>query len=599
MDLKGKILSFSLIAAATAMISSCSNDLNQPVNNPQVDGTLRLAKDPTIMAWTGDQVLGNTYGTRTNAGDGDLNNRDLWQSYGAQELNNITDDERRGVLEAIDKKTNGTKISEDLVFPWTAYFLQDVISGQNGNFQDAGSNNGTSASYVMEVWDEGKICDPGNEYNDWGRHGYFMGWNNVTNSQDINPNYEKEHQNYTTITNSAHLNNYYLKGTTPSEQEKIEETTLLYDMKPGTYEEMKGRQFRWYINCHGNLHWSEYIIVQYEGSYYICFDFACGYPENQNIDGHNQRGCEVNDWDYNDWILKITPAGKQPDIWDGNDDVVPPVVVPEEPIIPLPGVDPEDPEDTDTPEKPDGESEVEVNLAINDYDPTHENGVESLIAKLSIHVRAATDVEIHIPIPSKALVEADDLVILEKHEELLFKHGGPKTVTFNVGGKVVTLSYETTNDEIIVTTDGIDQDVIDYCIAQHADGINFEIWTYFNDQYFEGTADKKKAALKEYLDQATIKFLDETPHYYINAFTDHGEENLGSEENPGWEWDCQVNIVDDQKEAYTAGTGKHLNASQYNRIWRHSKVDKYLEDGTNEHSHGFLRWGQSEDDKNK
>lgn len=249
------------------------------------------------------------------------------------------------------------------------------------------------------------------------------------------------------------------------------------------------------------------------------------------------------------------------------------------------------------PTVPDGISEVEVNLAINDYDSSRENGVETLMSKLSIHVRAATDVKIRIPIPASAVCAADDLVILEKHEELISIHGGPTTLTYNVGGKDVTLTYEVTESEIIVTTDGIDQDVIDYCVAQHADGINFEIWTYFNDQFFGEISDaEKKAQLKEILDGATIEFLDETPHYYINAFTDHQGENLETDENPGWIWDCQVNIVESQSGAYTRGTGHHLNHSPYNKMWRHSKVEEYLEDGTNEHSHGFLGWGESVDD---
>ena len=91
------------------------------------------------------------------------------------------------------------------------------------------------------------------------------------------------------------------------------------NMEYGTYEEMKGRQFRWYVNCHGYRHWSEYIVVNWNGNYYICFDFACGYPEN-DYDGHPEKEAEHNDWDYNDWVLKITPAGNQPDVWTGDKD---------------------------------------------------------------------------------------------------------------------------------------------------------------------------------------------------------------------------------------------------------------------------------------
>lgn len=265
-----------------------------------------------------DWGFGSSLMRGANAGDGDLNNT-IWGNYGAEDLTNITDAERRAVLDAIEKKVTGERISEDVVFPWTAYFLQDVISGQNGDWDGAGSNGTSSSSYSFEAYCKGAYCDyPGGENNPYERHGYYTTtWNSQTNSFDINPNWETEHANYLQVTNSAHLNNYYLLR--DGNQTRINETTLMTDMEYGTYEEMKGKQFRWYINCHENKHWYEYIIVTVNGNYYICFDFGCGLPEN-DIDGHAGKGAEHNDWDYNDWILKITPAGDQPDVWGGNDD---------------------------------------------------------------------------------------------------------------------------------------------------------------------------------------------------------------------------------------------------------------------------------------
>lgn len=241
-----------------------------------------------------DWGFGSSLMRGANAGDGDLNNT-IWGDYGAEALTNITDAEREAVLDAIKKKVTGKRISEDVVFPWTAYFLQDVISGQNGDWTGAGSNGTSSSSYSFEAYSKGNQCN--SPY-----------WSHCS---------ADEATNYLEVTNSAHLNNYYLLR--DGNQTRINETTLMTDMEYGTYEEMKGKQFRWYINCHENKHWYEYIIVTVNGNYYICFDFGCGLPENDK-DGHAGKGAEHNDWDYNDWILKITPAGNQPDVWGGNDD---------------------------------------------------------------------------------------------------------------------------------------------------------------------------------------------------------------------------------------------------------------------------------------
>ena len=85
-------------------------------------------------------------------------------------------------------------------------------------------------------------------------------------------------------------------------------------------------------------------------------------------------------------------------------------------------------------------------------------------------------------------------------------------------------------------------------MEQNGDGINFEIWNYFNDTI---TGEE----LKEYLKQATVRFLDDEPDYYINAFTEEGN-------------DCTVSIVEEQSDLFNeAVEGEHLNGSSKNQIY--------------------------------
>ena len=99
------------------------------------------------------------------------------------------------------------------------------------------------------------------------------------------------------------------------------------------------------------------------------------------------------------------------------------------------------------------------------------------------------------------------------------------------------------------------QEVIDWCAEKcHGDGITFEVWNYFNDLLdIEG--------LKEYLNQATIRFIDDDgPDAYINAFTDSQD-------------DCTVSIVEGQSGNYNdPQQGAHLNGSDKNQIYdKHNK----------------------------
>lgn len=172
------------------------------------------------------------------------------------------------------------------------------------------------------------------------------------------------------------------------------------------------------------------------------------------------------------------------------------------------------------------EGSVEVNLSIND---PHDNG-DYIASKLSIHVRAITDVEVVLPVEKKFYCEADDMDISMSHKELEIVYNiEPQVVEMQIGETVVTLTVTYEDDAIRVTTDGINDEVIAYCAEHYADGITFEVWNYYKDV----TRDE----LKSMLDLSTVDFLDNLPMRYINAFG-----RIDGQQTPN---DCVVTPLED------------------------------------------------------
>ncbi len=150
---------------------------------------------------------------------------------------------------------------------------------------------------------------------------------------------------------------------------------------------------------------------------------------------------------------------------------------------------------------------VEVNLSVNDE---HATG-DFVATKLSIHVRSITDVEVFLPIDKQYYCEADDMDISLSHREPnMVYNTDPQYVEMTLADTKVTFEVRYEDEGIYVTTDGINQAVIDYCNETYGDGITFEVWNYFKDITRE--------ALKPMLDQSMVLFLDQNPALYINAF---------------------------------------------------------------------------------
>lgn len=280
--------------------------------------------------------------------------------------------------------------------------------------------------------------------------------------------------------------------------------------------------------------WSvRYKIAYIDGYYYIGFDVE-GKPDGDQDANLNQHFVNDPDGYYNDRIIKIIPADEK-----GN------------PVYP----DIQEPEQTEKPDTNINEhshkNEVEINLSADNKNSKY------LESHLSIHVRHATDVEVFIPVPMEYYCEADDMAIVMKHEANHMIHGGPAELEYKLKDSELTVKLIVSFEEngIRITTDGINQEVIDWCNKKcHDDGITFEIWNYFNENL-------NIDLLKNYLNQSTVRFLDDEPDFYVNAFNKDDEGNI-------YENDCFVNIVEEQKGLYKEPeTGQHLNNSPYNEIF--------------------------------
>ena len=264
----------------------------------------------------------------------------------------------------------------------------------------------------------------------------------------------------------------------------------------------------------------KFYYIEYEGktNCYLCYDYRMKKYDNGLCDFQG-------DGVYNDWVIKLIPA-------DGSDVTVPT----DDPT------EPDDPADVDEPT----DNEVEVNLSVNDE---KEEG-DYIATKLSIHVRANTDVEVFIPVPAQYYCDADDMNIVLSHRLEVEAHGPlTETMTYNINGTDVTCTVAFEADGIRVTTGGMSQAVLDYTRETYADGVTFEVWNYFRDII---TRDE----LKPYLDAATVSFLSATePRWYVNAFA-----KLNDAKNP---WDCIVTPTDDY-----AKDSEHTGDADYNVIYQ-------------------------------
>lgn len=140
---------------------------------------------------------------------------------------------------------------------------------------------------------------------------------------------------------------------------------------------------------------------------------------------------------------------------------------------------------------------VETNLSVSET----KDGTDKV--KLSVHVRAVTDVEIVLPIKDQAL--ADDFNIVAKHD-VEYKYAED----MEIAGQIVKLNYSLTPEGYLrITTEGINQQVLDYCKATYADGLTFEC------NLFYGKFDLES--------EPTITFTQK-PTFYITSCVTNSDE---------------------------------------------------------------------------
>ena len=491
--MKNKFFALLMFLGGFIGITSCTNELNSPVNS------LNLAHNPDIVTYSGEEVLGNTFGynfygmTRGSVSDTPHKNykvQDYTLNENFQQTNPdlyevmthapsaVSNDEWNFVKEYLAEHPNegGTECNlTDYFVQWCGKSYDNYSAGKDQNGAD---HNVTGSNHMDYIQIDGVHLP---DYNgNWGPIEYLENW---------------------PLTDPTYHDSY------------------------GNINSIKHDMYRFY-----------YIEYNGEWGLYLCFDYT-----TQKDSGEYHGGDGV----FNDWVLKITPA-------DG-------VVTP-----PVPG------DGNITGNVVKTTSEVEINLSINDTHIYNNVDINDLVAKLSMHVRYAGDIEVFIPVPETFYCEQDDLYIFENHSR--FEYGSTE-IKYNVNNNEVTLSVSFEEGGIRINTNGINKEVFDYCKTTNGDGINFEVYLYFNNNE-ELTFD----TLKSYLDQSTVEFFNGYPDYYINAFND-------TETGEKFNRDCTVSIIETQENEFgEAKTDLHLNGSAFNEIFKH-KDYKGVEGS---HDHDFL-----------
>lgn len=531
----------TLAILSSVSFSSCSNE-NDFSADFSKNGSLIL-QAPKIVAYSGNTYW-NPFGssTETRASNTEANRwHENWDCFPTTE--DLTEED---INEIIRRLSIGEEIENTITLPFENYWVQQVYKGTD---------------YYIPTDKFGDLCNQ-----------KILGSGQMDHLEDLDKNGVSERiENFEQGTNHSNPGSCQVCG------KSLAGTTLKVDMKTENLDPT-GQFF--YLESYGSARYSNYYIIEYKGYYYLGFD----YEMHKDANNPGEVKDVERDYNFTDWIVRIVPAYKLnttpgPDenpggIQEGD-------WYNEENGGDTPGEEkPSTPSTPSNPGKGDKHNnEVEVNLSVDDksgkYNESH----------LSLHVRAATNVDLFIPMPLNMVCPADDMEIVQKHLEGAFVHGGTfENETVDKNGQVVmrggllsmveyTISEWTvklyveyvaegtqsahgetfTTAGIHIWTDGICEGLMEYLQKNYGDGITFEIWNYYSE-------DSTLEQLKEYLDQAVISFLDFDPDYYINAF---GEKNY-NEGN-----DCSVNLEEETSSDYDfVGEGAHLNGSSHNKIYK-------------------------------
>ncbi|MCH5242297.1 MAG: hypothetical protein J1F67_07715 [Muribaculaceae bacterium] len=545
-----KFLGVTAVALSALGLVSCQNEFDNYVNGGKpVNGDVSLVKAPDVVAWSGKQLLGE-FGSSISTRSSNVNCNQWGADWNC--IHNVDVDLTPEDINNIIKMFEiGHEVENTVVLPWENYFVQQVHKGTDQYYAyDHCEQEGCNHVVAINLQGSNQMNHL-KAYNSTISNDHYEHINNFNNGDNQN-------------TPGACSNGVIHKGTTLMQNMGTEGLTPSNQFG---YDESYGSDPKFYNN---------YIILQYKGYWFVGFDYEM-HKNDQNTHNHGEALDIERDWNFTDWIVRITPG------YQSGQTVPDPEGTP---IVP----DPYDPNKPGGPESGDGDNEdndnddddintdivvenrhsneVEVNYAILDEHDKYD--VADLVTKLSIHVRKATDVEIIVPIPGKYFVESDDLYIFTDHANFVYNDKA-HTVNYNIGGKPVTLTVTITEENIKVYTTGIDQDVIDACWEENKDGINFEVYNYFQTaevlwiedvptNIVRPIEDINREELLRLMNQATIKFTTDDPDYFINAF------GANDDKTDKHDWHATVTPESDLFELRLPPT-THLNGTPYNYIW--------------------------------
>ena len=296
--------------------------------------------------------------------------------------------------------------------------------------------------------------------------------------------------------------------------------------------------------------------ITYNGKkgYYLAFDYRT-----------KKNSGEVHDGDgvYNDWVVKLTPADPidqentgttPPPSSENPNPQVPQEPTPTPPVPSIPEVTPSTPIVTTT------KGEIEVNLSLN----KKKTDGDWIASKLSIHVRANSDVEVFLPVDAQYYCEQDDMniVLSHKHDDLLYNNTTNKEMTWQVAGQTVKLTVSYEANGIRVKTQGINETVLKELREKYGDGITFEVWNYFKSEAIT------REQLQPMLNNSTIKFTA-VPDRYVNAFG--AVYNYNDGESPVY---SKLENAGTDNEVWTPYTDENLTQPLDQQYWEREAGEK-------------------------
>ena len=620
-----KIIASFGLAVLGFSLTSCNNDLNSNFGKPDEDlSSINPIVTPDAIVYSGDQTFTNSFTNQISPSGNSRAVTSIFEFVAAgginenyKELSDVEKwqfDQMMAVFSEKMENDNSNEIEEGFRYeippvftrenPYTLYFTPLIISGKwSDNVQGSGQDGNGYSTRGEITWDKFRPAMSCYMAPDFGplltENGPYNWWE-IKLDFDYNPH---------------NFNNVFCNKTRKSEFLSDDEdkhlSTWIYKLFP--FEEFQAFPYVFLAtiedtNTHQYFYSESYFNQNMQSqANWVFKDFKVGTFEkfSINTDNYDEMSCFVGydldgDNNYLDFVVWIRTENfknyKDDNLNKGGD---------------------KDKDKPVTPDTPDSKefNEVEVNLSLNEVH-TLPNGdkkydIDDLVSKLSIHVRYPKDVEVIIPVPEKFYCDQDDLYILKDHygdkDNPNWVYGGTSKTWDNfIDDHNVTLTVEYVSkgkDDLTasgqgyirVYTEGINEDVIKHCQEKFGDGINFEVYNYYNrgTKYTTGLYQTitSEELQNNYLNHSIINFdwtVDAIgsktyPDFYINAFNDDKDGEIVPNDCYVWisgdrrcnfedfyKWDKMLEEYDNY--FWNAYKGYHYNGSPYNWIFTAKQV---------------------------